>query len=188
MDKKELKKIIKEDKKIYFDDIGAKYFFRMLTKYQYYQIGIYIILCRKAGYYNLNRNGIINKFLSVYYSRKKNILGQKLNIEFGPNEFGRRLRIYHGNVVVNGYAKIGDDVSLYGSNCIGNKGVLYDVKKCPSIGNNVSLGVGAKIVGNIKIEDNVSISALSLVNKSILEKNVLYGGVPAKFIKRLDEK
>ena len=186
MNKKLLKEIIKEDKKIYFGNFSFKNIFKKITKYPYCEIGKYIIYCRKAGYYTNNCKGIFNLMLCVYYTRKKNIMGQKVNIEFGPNEFGRRLRIYHGNVVVNGYCKIGDDCSLYGSNCLGNKGTGYDLKDVPQIGNNVSVGVGTKIIGNVKINDGISISSASLVNKDLSEKNALYAGVPVKFIRKLE--
>lgn len=52
--------------------------------------------------------------------------------------------------------------------------------EAPIIGNNVSVGVGTKIIGNIKIGNNVKISSMSLVNKDINEENALYGGIPAK--------
>lgn len=185
MNKKELNEIIKEDKEIYFGKFSFKNIFKRLTKYPYCEIGKYVILCRKAGYYTNNRKGLWNWVLCVYYTRKKNKMGQKVNIEFGPNEFGRRLRIYHGNVVVNGYCHIGDDCSLYGSNCIGNKGVGYDLKDVPQIGNNVSIGVGTKVIGNIKINDGISISSVSLVNKNLEESNSLYAGIPVRFIKKL---
>lgn len=187
MKKKELKKIIKEDRKNYFDNIGIKFIYRKITHYPFYQIGKYIIICRKAGYYRINNTSFINKLFCLYYYRRKNILGEKLNIDFGPNEFGRRLKIYHGNIIVNGYAKIGDDCQLYGSNCIGNKGTSYDLTEAPIIGSNVSIGVGSKVIGNVNICNNVSISSLSLINKNISEENSLYGGIPAKLIKKYNK-
>lgn len=104
MTKKELKEIIKEDKSIYFGKINAIYLYRKLTKNTYYEIGKYIIIARKAGFYK-NHKSIFNILKCIYYDRKKNKLGQKLNIELAPNEFGRRLRIFHGNVVVNRLCK-----------------------------------------------------------------------------------
>ena len=106
-----------------------------------------------------------------------------MNIELGPAQFGRRLKIYHNNIVINYAAVIGDDCELYGSNCIGNKGSFYE-NQAPCLGNNVSLGVGSSIVGNVKIADGVKISGMSFVNKNLEIKNALYAGVPAKFIKK----
>ena len=77
---------------------------------------------------------------------------------------------------------IGDDCELYGDNCIGNKGSQADPLDAPILGNNVSIGVGTKIIGKIYIADNVKISSMSLINKNIIDKGALYGGVPAKKI------
>lgn len=176
---KELREIINEDKKYYYGG-GIKRIYRFLTHHPLYRRGKYIIIARKAGYYTLNSNTIINKLLRFYYIRKKNILGEKLDIELGPNIFGRRLRIYHNSIVVNRGAVIGDDCELYGDNCIGNKGSQSSLLDAPILGNGVSIGVGSKVIGKIKIADKVIISSMSLVNKSIDEQGSLYGGVPAK--------
>ncbi len=181
---KELREIIAEDKQYYYGT-GLKRIFRMITHNPLYQRGKYIIIARKAGYYAENRKGIINKLLFVYYMRRKNTLGEKLSIELGPRKFGRRLRIYHNNIVVNVGAVIGDDCELYGDNCIGNKGSQSSPTQAPILGNSVSFGVGAKAIGKVKIPDNVKISSLSLVNKDLEESNALYAGVPAKLIKKL---
>jgi maltose O-acetyltransferase len=54
------------------------------------------------------------------------------------------------------------------------------------IGNRVWIGYGTIILGGITVGDNVVIGAGSLVNKNI-PPNTIYGGVPAKFIRRLDD-
>lgn len=180
---KELEDIIEEDKEYYYGK-GLKRLYRFITHNPLYQRGRYIIVCRKAGYYALNQDSLINRVLAIYYARKKHMLGEKLNIELGPAKFGRRLKIYHGNVVVNYAAIIGDDCEFYGSNCIGNKGSFAE-DSAPILGNNVSLGVGSKIIGNVSVANGIRISSASLVNKDLDNENSLYGGVPAKFIKHL---
>ncbi|MBO5525553.1 MAG: hypothetical protein J5993_02260 [Clostridia bacterium] len=183
MNKKELKEIIKEDKAYYFDK-GLKRVYRFFTHNPLYQRGRYIIICRKIGYYSLHQKSILGKILLAFYSRKKNILGEKIHIELGPNIFGRRLRIYHNDIVVNVGAIVGDDCELYGNNCIGNRGSNFPPTDAPILGNGVSLGVGANIIGKVHIAHNIKISSMSLVNKDLTEENALYGGVPAKLIKR----
>lgn len=131
---------------------------------------------------------MLNKIGCAFYTRKKNILGEKLGIEMGPNEFGRRIRIYHNNIVINAGAIIGNDCELYGDNCIGNKGSDSMPLDAPILGNGVSVGVGAKIIGKVQIVDNVQVSSMSLVNKDIYEEGALYGGVPAKIIKTMIDK
>lgn len=53
----------------------------------------------------------------------------------------------------------------------------------PIIGDNCDIGVGAKIIGDITIADNVTIAAGAIVNKSCSQSNVVLAGVPAKIIK-----
>ena len=175
-----LKEIIKEDKEYYYGT-PLKHIGRILTYNPVYRRGKYIITCRKAGYYSTHKSSLINKALSVFYSRRKNVLGAKLNIELGPAEFGRRLKIYHNNVVINFATIIGDDCELYGSNCIGNKGSFYE-NQAPCLGNKVSVGVGSTIIGNVKIADGVKVSSMSLVNKDLIKENSLYAGIPAQCI------
>lgn len=70
---------------------------------------------------------------------------------------------------------------MHGNNCIGNS---HEEDDCPVIGNNVRLGVGAKVIGNIYIADNVTIAAGAVVTKSCFEKGVTLAGIPAKIINR----
>ena len=93
---------------------------------------------------------------------------------------GRNVRFFHSNVVINKNAKIGDNVIFHGNNCIGNNG--KNPLKCPTIGNNVDVGYGATIIGDITIADDVIIGANSLVNKSFNENGIIIAGVPAKKI------
>ena len=183
MTKNELKDIIQEDKQYYYGSF-KKYIGRVMTHNPLYRRGKYIIVCRKAAFY-AKQGTVVGKLLELYYRRKKNILGEKLHIELGPQEFGRRLRIYHNDIIVNAGAVIGDDCELYGNNCIGNKGSQAEPLAAPVIGNSVSFGVGASAVGAIHIADGIRISGLSFVNKDLSCPNSLYGGVPAVFIKEL---
>ncbi|MCO4605885.1 Serine acetyltransferase [Streptococcus infantarius subsp. infantarius] len=62
-------------------------------------------------------------------------------------------------------------------NCIGNSG---SEKQAPIIGNNVDIGVGAKIIGDVKIADNITIGANAVVTKSCTIEGATLVGVPAK--------
>jgi serine O-acetyltransferase len=76
---------------------------------------------------------------------------------------------------------VGENCQLHGSNCIGNDG--YALDKCPVIGNNVDIGVGAKILGNITIADNIVIGAGAVVVHSFTEPGITIGGIPARKLK-----
>lgn len=178
----ELREKILEDKQYYYGD-AWKCLYRRLTHNPLYWRGKYIITSRKVGYY-AKKNSVICKLLWLYHIRRKNILGEKLGIELGPNEFGRRIKIYHNNVVINAGVTIGDDCEFYGENCIGNKGSGFEPLAAPIVGNRVSFGVGANAIGRVHICDDVQVSSMSLVNKDI-ENPGIYGGIPVMMLKKL---
>lgn len=92
-------------------------------------------------------------------------------------EIGPRLFIQHGFATNISALKIGSDCWINQQVTIG---YTFD-KKTPTIGNGVRISAGAKVIGDIKIEDNVIIVANAAVVKDI-EENDIVGGVPAKKI------
>ena len=78
---------------------------------------------------------------------------------------------------VNSGAKIGENCTLHGGNCIGNTGKNQAV---PRIGNDVDIGFGAVIIGDIEIADGVVIGANAVVNRSVTEPGSVVIGVPGK--------
>ena len=79
---------------------------------------------------------------------------------------------------------------MIGKNCRIQDGVTIGATNgstcAPQIGNNVFIGSGAKIIGDIRIADDVAIGAQALVVKSILESGITVGGIPAKKISNND--
>lgn len=156
---------------------GVQYPTAVLKKYLYY-------LRKQEFYVNCAQKSRFKGLMGLYFERKKNKLGNKLGIEIGPNCFGKGLSIWHvGSIIVNPAARIGENCTLHGNNCIGNNGRSQAV---PRIGNNVDIGYGAVIIGDIDIADNVIIGANSVVNKSILEEGCTVVGIPAKIVKRIE--
>ncbi len=106
----------------------------------------------------------------------------KFGIEIYPEtEIGEGLYIGHwGGIVVNPLVKIGKNCNLSQGVTIGqlNRGIKKGV---PVIGNNVYIGPGAKVIGNIKIGDNVAIGANSVVVDDVPNNSVVIG-VPAKIV------
>ena len=97
-------------------------------------------------------------------------------IEIHPGAvIGRRVVIDHGmGVVIGETAIVGDDVLIYHGVTLGGK-VNARVKRHPTIGNNVLLGAGAKIIGDIEISDGAQIGANAVVTKSIPAGAVIAG-------------
>lgn len=97
-------------------------------------------------------------------------------------EIGQGLTIYHPyGIFVNSGAKIGSDFTCRAYVTIGNKGTDDERDGCPTIGDGVNVGVGAKIIGPITVGSNCSIGANAVVTHSFADGNVLVG-IPAKAI------
>lgn len=181
MRKKELNKILKEQKNKYFSNINFLQELKMIFSNEIiWKIWKYIELLYNCKYYK-RLNGIFYKMIFFKYRRKKNKLGTKLGIEIHENSLDIGMIIYHGNIVINSKAKIGKNCRLHGMNCIGNNG-KNDL--CPIIGDNVEIGVGAKIIGNVRVGNNVVIGAGAVVVKDVPD-NVVIVGNPAKIIKTI---
>ena len=114
------------------------------------------------------------------FKRLSYILGFTIH----KNCFGPGLNIKHyGSVVVNPNARIGKNCIIHSCVNIGETN-----GKAPVIGDNVYIGPGAKIYGNVVIGNNNAIAANATVNKSFEEEGVLIGGVPSKIIGEINIK
>lgn len=142
---------------------------------------------RKSDYYHYraeNGGSLIDKIKYLYWISRRNRIGEKLGIELQTAEIGKGLFIYHFGGGIVGYGHCGINVHFHGNNCIGNKGAGHN--QPPSIGNNVTIGVGAKIIGDVHIADNVKIAAGAVVVKDITEPGCTVAGVPAKIVKLVE--
>jgi len=105
-------------------------------------------------------------------------------IEIHPGaQIGKGLFIDHGlGVVIGETSIIGDNVTLYQGVTLGGTGKEKG-KRHPTIGNNVVIGTGAKVLGNITIGDNSYIGANAVVIKDI-PHNATVVGVPGRITKQ----
>lgn len=104
-------------------------------------------------------------------------------IEIHPAaKIGERLFIDHGTgVVIGETTEIGDDVTIYQGATLGGTG--KDVgKRHPTIGNNVMIGAGAKVLGPFRVGDNSNIAAGAVVLEEI-PPNCTAVGVPARVVR-----
>lgn len=109
-------------------------------------------------------------------------------IEIHPGaQIGKGLMIDHGTGVVIGETTIiGDDCTLYQGVTLGGTG--KDVgKRHPTLGNNVMVGSGAKVLGPFKVGDNSKIASNAVVLTEI-PPNCTAVGVPARVVKRNGER
>lgn len=103
----------------------------------------------------------------------------KLGYSIPINVFGPGLSLPHrGNIIINPNTQIGENCRIH----VGvNIGAHKD--KAPCIGDNVYIGPGAILFGEIQIANNVMIGANATVNKSFTQENVAIAGTPAKVVK-----
>ena len=105
-------------------------------------------------------------------------------VEIHPGaQIGRRFFIDHAmGVIIGETTIIGDDCTLYQGVTLGGTGNETG-KRHPTLGNNVTVGTGAKVLGNIRIGNNVKIGGNSVVVKDVPD-NCTVVGVPGRIIKR----
>lgn len=105
-------------------------------------------------------------------------------IEIHPAaQIGRRFFIDHGEgVVIGATTIIGDDVLIYQQVTLGGTGKEQG-KRHPTLGNNVIVGAGAKVLGNITLGDYVRVGAGSVVMENVPEHSTVVG-VPGRIVQR----
>ena len=176
--KRELKEYIKADNSWYHPSSRKAKVIDRITSDNNYQLKKFLVFLRKSEYHLNNSKGShYHTYMHWLYEGKKNRLGRKLGIEIYPNCFGKGLSIWHaGGIVVNHAVKAGENCTLHGGNCIGNKG---SVNVNPVLGDHVDIGYGATIVGDVYVADNTVIGTNAVVIKSVNESGTTVVGVPA---------
>lgn len=146
------------------------------------EIWKYQILLRKCEYYNNCKKGFIYKVLFIYNKYRFRKLGIKLGFTIPINVFSEGLSIAHyGTIVVNETARIGKNCRIHEGVTIG---ATNGNPKAAQIGDNVFIGSGAKIIGDITLGDRIAIGANSVVVKSCNENNVTLAGSPARIVSK----
>ena len=112
----------------------------------------------------------------------------RTGIEIHPGaKIGKRLVIDHGmGIVIGETAEIGDDCLLYHGVTLGGTGKDTG-KRHPTIGNNVLIGTGAKVLGPFKVGDNSRIAANSVVLSEVPPDSTAVG-IPARVVRIAGQK
>ena len=163
-----------EDIQSVFDrDPAARNTFEIITCYSGVQAMLFYRLTHRLWLLKLKWLARFISMLSRWFT----------GIEIHPGAtIGRRFFIDHGmGVVICETANIGDDVTLYHGVTLGGT-TWQKGKRHPTLGDNVVIGAGAKILGPIILGDNVRVGSNSVVVKSIeADKTVV--GVPGRVLK-----
>lgn len=125
------------------------------------------------------------KFLGRWISQ---IARRRTGVEIHPAaKIGRRLVIDHGTgIVIGATAEIGDDCLLYQNVTLGGTGAERE-KRHPTLGNNVMVGSGAKVLGPFTVGDNARIAANSVVLSEVPPNSTVVG-VPGRVVRLNGEK
>lgn len=131
---------------------------------------------RKTEYYNNTNKKIQCIFSKILLHRMQNRYGLKIEL----NVFDKGLKIMHlGSILTNSRVRVGKNCTIHINTSLVAQGTNDGV---PKLGNDIVIGVGATLLGNIEIADGIAIGANSLVNKSFYEPNIAIAGCPAHYI------
>lgn len=132
---------------------------------------------RRANFFYRRGHTFIARLISQSAARKT-------GIEIHPGAtIGRRLVIDHGTgTVIGETAEIGDDVLIYQGVTLGGTGKDTG-KRHPTIGNNVMISAGAKVLGPFKIGDNSRVAAGAVVLEEVPPNSTVVG-VPARVVRQ----
>jgi len=172
--KRGISKVREDIKVIYDNDPAAKNLLEVILCYP----GLHALIAYRFAHRLYKWHIILLPRVISYLTRI--ITG----IEIHPGAIiGRRFFIDHGEGVVIGETTvIGDDVLIYQQVTLGGTG-KESGKRHPTIGNNVIIGAGAKVLGNITIGDFVRIGAGSVVVEDVPEYSTVVG-VPGRVVHR----
>lgn len=169
--------LIKEDiNSVFGRDPAARNVFEIVTCYP----GVHAIVLHRINH-KLWKLGL--KWLARFGSTISRFI---TGIEIHPGAtIGRRFFIDHGmGVVIGETAEIGDDVTLYHGVTLGGTSSFEGEggKRHPTLGNDVVVGAGAKILGPFKIEDGVRVGSNAVVLKPV-ESGATVVGIPGRAVK-----
>jgi len=169
-----LKRIREDIETVFERDPAARSIVEVLLCYP----GLHAIWFHRVAHWLWNKNLKLPARIVSHISR------WLTGIEIHPGaKIGRRFFIDHGmGVVIGETTEIGNDVTLYHQVTLGGTSTKKG-KRHPTIGNNVVIGAGAKVLGPVKVGDNCKIGANSVVVKDVPPNSTVVG-IPGKVVRR----
>ena len=153
------------------------------VKYLFFNASFRITFWFRIGSYLSTKKGLICKLLYgiVFLIHKHNQYLTGIQLAFGTDIKGGFTFGHFSNIVINRGSKIGKNVTIFQGVTIGS--IRGDKIKCgsPTIGNNVVISPGAKIIGKITIGNNVFIAPNAVIISDTPD-NATVGGIPAKIL------
>ena len=174
--KDQLNFFIAEDAKVNHITTGTRYWIKLFYGNVNACVFRYLKSLRKYEYYT--NSGSLLRYWYRFYNRR---LGLKYNLALPINKIGYGLYIPHieGGIIIN-CRKMGNYCGINSGVVVGNKNTNDEV---PEIGDNAKLTIGCKVIGKIRVGNNVVIAPNSVVIKDVPD-NCVVSGIPATIIKK----
>ena len=171
-------RLLADAKNIRDKDPAAKTLFEVVMLYPGFHILVYH---RIAHWFYKHKRFFLARWVSQCGRRRT-------GIEIHPGaKIGPKLFIDHGmGIVIGETAEIGENCSIYHQVTLGGTGKDTG-KRHPTVGDNVLIGAGAKILGPVTIGHNARIAAGSIVMKDV-PADATVAGIPANVVKLHDER
>lgn len=177
--RQDLKHYLSEDSNRYDLNWPKPSFKDFILKNENWYTFRYIRLLRYVEYFKNTHQTLLYLISYVFYRR----LGAKIHYSIVPNTVGPGFIIYHIGDKVNTQKRciIGKNLTMRPGCIFANKNIEYD-QEPTIVGDNCTMGWGVKVIGSVKIGDNVTIGAHAVVTKDV-PSNCVIAGIPAKIIR-----
>lgn len=163
---------------------GSSHFWKNYFRTIFRPTNRFLLFLRTCEYLSNTKSGFFWRMIYIFIKYRKYETGIRLGFSIPENVAGKGLQLPHyGTIVINANARLGEHCRVHA--CV-NIGASGGGKKAPKIGNQVYIGPGAKIYGDIEIADRIAIAANAAVSKSFHNSECVIGGVPAKEIGTID--
>ena len=173
-----MKSLIRDAKNIRDRDPAAKSLIEVMLLYP----GFHVLIYYRIAHWLYNHKRF---FLARWVSQRGR---KRTGIEIHPGaKIGEKLFIDHGmGIVIGETAEIGNNVSIYHQVTLGGTGKDKG-KRHPTVGDNVLIGAGARILGPVMIGNNSRVAAGSIILKDIPPDSTV-AGIPANVVKIHNER
>ena len=149
-----------------------------LSKADSYDIYRFLLHLRRYEYLITRPITLLKKLQRFWNLRQYQTFSKRLGYMIGDGVLGQDVVLYHrGSIFINPSVRMGAGCKFHGDCCLG---VAHTGKSgCPTLGNGVDVGIGARILGDIYIADNIVIGANAVVTSSFHEPGITIAGIPA---------